>query len=523
MRTVDPALWSKALIRKKKIGSRQRTIRRYGVFEGRVRASFCDAFREYVRHSTAPGLRYIVDIDARAPVRCCYSILMLCLVAWGTSAVIYVSVEYQNQAPLQIDFRGRTHDMGVAFPAVAICSNTLINKAALDAYTDYLNSKNKNKTFTRKMIRSQLESFGNLLTLISPLPDMDFMRFIYDKDPDFNVTKYMYDFSPKCSQMLVRCGWRGYAVQCSSLFAERPTSLGFCCVFNSRYHPADLKNQPHTLNLAGENKGLIVLVTENPNDAAISRRVIEGFDVLIFDGMQYPLLQSGLVRLLPVNRNESVFFPIHTHIQRPTDRLLEYNENLRRCGLNNRDGPRNERSSFAWCLIKCHRRTIAALCNCLPYNLMPGASDTTCTPEHLACLTKHKDKLLYYYPGKSTHPHLTKELQDSQKCTKCVPDCTRDQYTTVPYRTNPYFTKKLWSTTFTSAVSFENTSVLRFYYETVYHEVYDVGINVEVFEKFAKISCMVRLLVGVTLISVLEILFFLTIRWGYHFWRRSCL
>ncbi|CAG9789160.1 unnamed protein product [Diatraea saccharalis] len=112
-------------------------------------------------------------------------------------------------------------------------------------------------------------------------------------------------------------------------------------------------------------------------------------------------------------------------------------------------GSWNKDSSYPWCLTECRKRTIAALCNCLPFTLIPNANDTTCTPEHLICLAKHREKFLYYYPGKDADfKSLTKERQDSQQCQHCMPDCTRDWYTTVPFRIKHYFSKKFWTNKF---------------------------------------------------------------------------
>ena len=48
--------------------------------------------------------------------------------------------------------------------------------------------------------------------------------------------------------------------------------------------------------------------------------------LLLFEGHEYPLVESGDVRLYPLPRNSSVFFNIRAFAQYPSEDLHHYTE-----------------------------------------------------------------------------------------------------------------------------------------------------------------------------------------------------
>ncbi|KAL0819990.1 hypothetical protein ABMA28_007985 [Loxostege sticticalis] len=517
MRTVDPATWSK---NKVKLGVKP-TWQRVQGLEARLRKSLADAFAEYLTHCTLKGIRHTRDERISNHMRRCYGLLIVFLIMSGTSVIMYSAYKHSTRPPLQVNVRTSADSPSLSFPAVAICSNCIVSEKALQKYAEELAAKDNNSTYTTKDIKEYIKNFGAMINLSRPeYKNLAFLRFLYKIDSAFNITDLMYKLAPKCSSILKKCAWRGHSIGCEILFTERATALGYCCVFNSRYHPVDINNKPKTLEVPGQNFGLTVAVREDREDFAVIRRPITGFQVLLFEGSEYPLIESGAVRVYPVGVNGTAFFQLTAHAQHVSKRLEGYSDKWRGCRIP-QVGPRTALSSYSWCLTFCRRFTTLAVCNCLPFYLLPNETDTVCTTEHLQCLYKHKEKLVYYYPGETQDSSLDEELQDSQMCTECIPDCARLLHTAAVFHTVYYYPTKLLKSQFSSGVSLMNTTILRFFYPTISHQVYNVEINMSWYEAFASISCQIWFLLGASLVCVAELVFHLTFRWAHHFWRRT--
>lgn len=50
---------------------------------------------------------------------------------------------------------------------------------------------------------------------------------------NLTVIELMAAISPKCSDMLERCMWKGTQTRCDNLFQEVNTTEGVCCSFNN--------------------------------------------------------------------------------------------------------------------------------------------------------------------------------------------------------------------------------------------------------------------------------------------------
>lgn len=50
---------------------------------------------------------------------------------------------------------------------------------------------------------------------------------------NLTIVELMYEISPKCSDMLERCMWKGTQTRCDNLFQDVNTTEGVCCSFNN--------------------------------------------------------------------------------------------------------------------------------------------------------------------------------------------------------------------------------------------------------------------------------------------------
>ncbi|XP_063539248.1 uncharacterized protein LOC134748396 [Cydia strobilella] len=117
---------------------------------------------------------------------------------------------------------------------------------------------------------------------------------------------------------------------------------------------------------------------------------------------------------------------------------------------------------------------------------------------------------------------LSEELQDALVCSECCADCARPVYrVTASYA--PYFGrhKSVFLDKFTHGLSLINTSVFHFFYSSEDQYLYAVMSNSDWYETIGSISSQCVILLGISLVSVFELVFHCTVRWRHHYKRRK--
>lgn len=103
-----------------------------------------------------------------------------------------------------------------------------------------------------------------------------------------NVNLLMEKLSPKCSDILERCAWKGSLSRCDSLFQMVNTSQGVCCSFNNYAFPqpnydakilASIPKEPRRVTACGYQTGLSLLLKPAPDDYVGTEIASSGFRV----------------------------------------------------------------------------------------------------------------------------------------------------------------------------------------------------------------------------------------------------
>ncbi|XP_073950967.1 uncharacterized protein [Choristoneura fumiferana] len=398
MRTIDPELWSKK-VKGRKLELAQPLRFRPGEagLKARIRGySYSDAMGEFRRNCSVAAFRNLESQDTGKCERYYWRILLAIFILGAFLVMIFSVVRFMMIQSLQISHTSSQYSLQrMHFPAVALCSYNIISNRGLDILTKELKERDEYRRYSHEDLRNGLLQFGRLQTmaLLSPAlpiqeqqvgPSLRRLTSQYGF-PDYNVSLLMLQLAPSCDSMLVKCAWRGKEMPCDYLFAMRVTSVGYCCVFNSRYEPYDMENPPRVLDREGKDNGLSVIYREDIDDFGLVRRPVHGIEVLIFDGMEYPLLEGGGVRVQRTQPNAVVFFKLRTRTQLASSSLSIFPEFLRGCRM--KSG--SSQPSYSWCLMECRRRAIEDLCGCVPYTLQPR-QDLVCSLDHLLCLNKHR-------------------------------------------------------------------------------------------------------------------------------------
>ncbi|CAH4031383.1 unnamed protein product [Pieris brassicae] len=521
MRTVDPELWFKRLTKPSRMKERLQ-INSYQAsnFEIRLRKSFSKAMKELASNLSLSGVR--PAMHTKKPMRSIFVSLLMLGFFSGVLITLVNIYKFRHEPPLLVNQQLVQHPLQhVEFPAVALCSYNIISKRALHNYARRLASLDNNGTFTLSQIEANLLAFGGLLTKTLEPFDLPFMKFLSDVDQETNVTNIMLKLSPTCESRLKRCSWKAKPIPCRLLFATRITGSGICCVMNARYSPEDKKRKAKKVNFVGQDQSLLVVVKEDIKDVAFVRRPCHDVEVTLFDGIQYPLTEVSGVHSYPAHYNSSVYMKLHFEAQHISHQLMYHSEAWRGCRVSKDGWTRNE----AACILQCRRNATLALCSCVPYTLQPEPHHIVCSPVHLRCLNKHKDKLTYFKPTghSANHVSLDRERSNGVLCAQCQPDCMRREYFTesshVHYNVVPL--QKLFINKLLNGINLMNSTVIRIFYASEANQiVYLLETNLRFFEDIALMGSHWILLSGGSIFVTFQVIYYCTIRWRHHH-RRS--
>lgn len=96
--------------------------------------------------------------------------------------------------------------------------------------------------------------------------------------------------TPKCTEILERCAWKGSLMRCDSIFQTVNTSEGVCCSFNnyafktSNYDPkilSSIPKEPRRVTACGYQTGLSLLLKPFEDDYLGTEIASSGFKVKI--------------------------------------------------------------------------------------------------------------------------------------------------------------------------------------------------------------------------------------------------
>ncbi|XP_053613647.1 sodium channel protein Nach-like isoform X2 [Plodia interpunctella] len=498
-------------------------------FEVIVRRSLRDVTKEYVTHSSLACVSKIGDSQASAKSR----LIPLVIFCFTVGMTCYFTVYTLSNAltkPLFVSMESSTYPIAdIDFPAVAVCNVNRISKKALKEYAakayPYLAANNE----SLEEVEWWFYQYGRLLDYtwderLSTHPFMDVRSKYHIKSSE--IFKKMSRFAPKCEDMVLYCIWAGDKQNCSDLFAVRRTFRGHCCVFNyvldynSGGRPRNTIAKAKRQVEPGSTAGLILYLDPMVNDYAYPVNHIQGFDIFLFDPAVYldPYVGRVVHRVLEVNK--AMFIELQSVKQIATQEIRKYPLSTRNCLFRDESPAYGVMYSYSTCLIHCRIKTVQSLCKCTPYFLPANVESTEiCTMEKLRCLNKYKEKLLYIFPQTGNTEGLEVEMQDSLYCPDCLPDCEFTKHYTrvskMPLGLDAFRAKEMPRRAFGN-VDRDNKSLL-FIYQSTSDGVLDrLDIVNYWFEILSNFGGFAGIVIGFSIISVYEILYFYCIRFCYQ-------
>ncbi|XP_063539375.1 sodium channel protein Nach-like [Cydia strobilella] len=499
-----------------------------------LRRSFAQVLRDYVQHCSLGGIKQVCERDI--PIK--HRIFWTILTGLTYAALIYMLMNIWKATlsnPLLVTMDSSTYPIAeIDFPAVAVCNINRISMKSVKkrAVEIYQNQRQKQPNATLKDIEWYLLEAGRLLDYsYNESLRLRLLKFSAQtaEDSQKNIEE-MERLAPSCEEMLLRCSWNGQEVNCSHIFTMRRTVLGHCCAFNYvlKYNSMGRPDKSNNLignamrqKQAGMHHGLIVVLDPLLEDYAYPLRSVEGFDVFLFDPTHFADPSGGRVLQRVSQPNEVMVLELRSVKQVATTEVRKYPLSTRKC-LFHDEVPEHfgDMYSYSACIARCRIKTIRSLCKCTPYFLPAGNNgEIVCSLSDLWCLNKYREKLLYFYPFNSNAKFgLEMERLDSLYCPECLPDCELTKHYTkssvIPIRDRglgdqpvlPNIAKGL------NVTQSSNLAIVYIYQPTNDGVLDRLDVVSYWYEILSNVGGFAGILVGLSIISVVEIVYYFVVR-----------
>ncbi|XP_068083962.1 pickpocket protein 28 [Anabrus simplex] len=348
-------------------------------------------FREYCSNTSLHGLQYLGEEQRPLTERMCW-LMMICASIVCCMYVIMMQWNKWQNSPVIVTFADRyTPASNIPFPAITICSEVKF-KQSKHNHTDLL---------LRNEVGNLTDEEKKKLRCSSLVcNDYSFQRGNKTADEDFLET--FLKFAPEVDDLLKFCVWRSKQIPCRELFHPIITDDGLCYTFNTitaehlftdhavqknystigksqktkdwslergYFFEEDFNDTYPRRTLAdGKSAGLMISMEALDHEVDSYCQIpMEGFKVVVHNPAVFPEVEEVFIRV-PSQRD--VVVGIHPKIISTTEELRNYNPKLRQCYFD------NERNLHFFniytqenCEIECFNNYTVEMCGCARFHM----------------------------------------------------------------------------------------------------------------------------------------------------------
>lgn len=205
---------------------------------GRQISAIWELFSDYSAISTMHGVRYLGEKKRHWSERIFWLIMFVSSIIACSAFIFQAWSKWQNSPVIVTFSEVSTPVYHIPFPTVTICTDIRIKQSVLN-YTDFwhqLNHGNRSYSLPRPTVE--------MLYSLSPLCDKqthNLQRYVnyfggvygtHFKNMDARFFHDVEKVAPSLDEMFLRCTWQGQEVGCASIFNEILTDEGLCYTFN---------------------------------------------------------------------------------------------------------------------------------------------------------------------------------------------------------------------------------------------------------------------------------------------------
>ncbi|GBP82017.1 Sodium channel protein Nach [Eumeta japonica] len=187
----------------------------------------------------------------------------------GAMGVLVSILRRYYDAPTYLT-RVRSVQEAFPFPAIVIYPQLLFLDSKMDEFIEKMVIPSTMNATRLRATLPQLAAFVNPDVKFDVRDLVELERLLQHNEltPVLAIRRML----PECHESILRCGWRGSFVNCSSLFTMELTGDGYGCVFNGRSliremaEGVDPRSKPYEsrwfTNVVGPHSGLSVVVDQ---------------------------------------------------------------------------------------------------------------------------------------------------------------------------------------------------------------------------------------------------------------------
>uniref|UniRef100_A0A182PN36 Pickpocket n=1 Tax=Anopheles epiroticus TaxID=199890 RepID=A0A182PN36_9DIPT len=487
-----------------------------------------NVFRDYCCNSSIHGFKYFVG-SSRTRVEKIFWVSMCVLSIYGCGGLIRTVYDKWMRSPVVVTFAEKpTPVYDIPFPAVTICPITKVKSNVLNFTAVYQRVIDGGGSFTE-------DEYDRFLAMIQ-VCDFAFNKYVPMQDFDDNLVHVLKEMAIPFEELFLGCYWRNMPVDCGELFASTLTERGICYTFNGlsaddvlrkeEYHQefdhlgekrssenwsmehgyrpnTGLKVYPLRVANPGSKAGLLVLMKSDLEDMDY---LCGGYQSQIHNPDEYPQISSQAIR---VPMNQALTMRIDPHMITTSDNVMSYEPAKRLCYYPHERYLRFFRIyTKSNCELECLSNFTLHMCGCVQFS-MPRAADV-----HICGLGKKQccdtAESILQEQGLGLVDNSWKVLL--QSC-DCLPACIFLEYKTEMWQahfdwrrltdTVHVFEKELNNSDLTSiAVYFKEAQFISIKRNQLF------GLN----DFIANCGGILGLFMGVSLLSIVEILYYFTMK-----------
>ncbi|KAM8715103.1 hypothetical protein ACLKA7_002189 [Drosophila subpalustris] len=495
--------------------------RRFKLYQlQQIKNWFTDSLRNYCQTTSLHGFSYITRQDISRNERCFW--LAVVLAAIAASIILVLVSLYANRETPTVTVIESSHfpTWNIPFPAVTICNFNKISKTkALSLLENMQLPPNATIQHLQQLFNLTLVPTGNTISNNS--------LHIYDqilRHNNITLTELTNQLSPDCLEMISRCFWKGINTRCESLFQRVVTLEGICCSFNyfaalTNNFPKKIAYQvpkrPYRVTGCGYPTGLSMLLDPMVSDYYGTFFSGFGFRLLIHNAHNFPDENS---ETKVVTSTRESFVRINPESTYATSDIRRMDLKWRNClfGTERKlDGLR--RYSFINCMFECRMRMTLMKCGCLPAYVANNGSYVVCGVLHLNCVIE--SKRLYSRALANLDSPLSIVRQTISFPCDCLPDCESNLYvsesTTGRLDIN-YSTNKM-----TTSSNHTDSILVHVFYSDLMSTRYRMEIFQNWLSALASFGGLLGLILGFSIVTAFEFVYFLTFRPIFNYINRD--
>lgn len=254
------------------------------------------------------------------------------------------------------------------------------------------------------------------------------------------IEQLFNEVEPDCSDIFIKCKWKGKERNCSELFVTTLTKDGTCCTLNTTIVKGYITGRSFYY---GYQMGLSVII-ESVFGATEPENIVSsisslGAKVLIHNVNEFAGTSS--IEKVIGNGTETFIRLLGTRLF-CSEEVESLTIEQRSCLFVNEQKLKYFSGDYidSHCELECKMDKILAVCNCVLYMLPKVAGKKVCQLKDVPCLSKH-------FPAFYRHPSTKPPSQIAEIECSCLPQCNDIFYNVqaagmalrnVPYTASPF-------------------------------------------------------------------------------------